>query len=373
MPILRRLGPSASSHPCSESSSRPHPPEGRPTPQPEVLAVLLAHIFDSNYSLLSTFKTAASNGDVHGSLGELRLRWGGALQALWAYTWGLEAPQESAKGKEKARDPERQFHEVASGQLEQLDDRNAQIIESTLRILLLACQRSPTNLFIVSKKLPFLQDFLLTRLYGFAPERKYAETFPARRDWIDRADDENHDNEIPRPNWVEPSAALRDVYLALLRKVLEAGADPGTTWRLFSLVKTTESERRRKDEAASSSGMQTPIPRSFSRSSTPVPSGGSDTPNANGITPSKARRRPQLTIPASASPAVAEIERLDAEVLELLRHGMRSRWPEMFIFRGGNGMSEAGVELSDMGRGWPTASKGFNFSVSWTSSYRRLC
>lgn len=327
-----------------------------------MLAVLLAHIFDNNYSLLSAFKQSDEVSDLDDSLGDLRLRWGGALQALWAYLWGLEASKESAKGKEKARDPSRRFFEVASGQLEQLDDNHRQLIETTLRILLLACQRSTANLFILHKKLPFLQDFLLTRLYGYTPDRKYAETFPARSDWIDRDEDEDEEDQS-RPEWVEATPILREVYLILLRKLLEVGSDAKTTWRLFSLVKTTESQRRRKDGSTLNSGLQTPTPQSSTRSTTPIPPSDDAVQQTNGGTPTR-KRRPHLTIPTSATPAVMDMERLDVEILDLIRHGMRSRWPDMFVFRGGHGMSEAGVELSDMGRAWPAAQKGFNYSVS---------
>lgn len=299
------------------------------------------------------------------ALGDVRLRWGGALKALWSYLWGTKSPSESTKGKERARDTERQFMEVASGQLENADAKHRAIIEITFRLLLLACQRSPANLFIIMDKLPFLQEFLLCRLYGFVPPRKYAETFPARKDWIDRMEDEDEDESTTKPQWKEPPASLRVVYLALLKKVLETGVDPKTTWRLFSLVKTSESARRRKDESATHSGAQTPTPQSTTRPTTPVPRADTESPADQQDTPrAKSRKRPHLTIPGSATAPIIDIERLDLEVLDLIRHAMRSRWPTMFVFRGGRGMSESGIELNDMGRAWPTAQKGFNFSVS---------
>lgn len=333
-------------------------------PRPEILAVLLAHIFDNNYSLLSVFKEEAGTdaARLEDTLGDVRLRWGGALKALWSYLWGLNGLSESTKGKERAQDTQRQFTEVASGQLENADATHRAMIETTFRLLLLACQRSPTNLFIINDKLPFLQEFLLCRLYGFVPPRKYAETFPARKDWIDRMDDEG---EIaPRPDWVEPLAPLRVVYLASLKKILEAGVDPKTTWRLFSLVKTSESVRRLKDESATPSGTQTPTFQPPTRPTTPVPRPETESSGDQQETPrAKSRKRPHLTIPGSATAPVVDIERLDLEVLDLIKHAMRSRWPNMFVFRGGRGMSDAGIELNDMGRAWPTAQKGFHFSV----------
>lgn len=335
--------------------------------------MLLAHIFDSNYSLLSVYKqkpNTNTEGDARldSGLGDLRLRWGGALQALWAYLWGLDRPSDSAKGKERARSQAQLPVQVLSGELETSGAERAQLLETTLKILLLACQRSPTNLFIISTKMPFLADFLVTRLYGHTPQRTFAETFPARRQWIERSDDDvfgSDEGQDTALEWTEPRPALRDIYLSLLRKLLEAGVDQKTTWRLFMLVKTTESARRRKDEAVLNSGAVTPTFQPSTRSSTPVPRIRDATPSTNGDeTPVKPKKRPNLTIPATTAPPVFEADRLDTEVLDLLKHAMRSRWPDMFVFRGGHDMNEAGIELSDMGRAWPAAQKGFNFSVS---------
>ena len=362
MPTLRTLGPPTAPSAESESSSNPH--STKITPQPDILAVLLAHIFDNNYSLLSIFKDGeeADKALSEDTLGDVRLRWGGALKALWAYLWGSRGPSESTKGKERAQDTERQFTQVASGQLENADPQHREMIETTFRLLLLACQRSPTNLFIIMDKMPFLQEFLLCRLYGFVPSRRYAETFPARRDWIDRMED---DEDMAKPEWREAPTSLRVIYLALLKKVLETGVDPKTTWRLFSLVKTSESVRRLKDESANQSGAQTPTPQPTTRPTTPVARTDTGSPGEHQDTPrARSRKRPHLTIPGTATTPVIDIERLDLEVLDLIKHAMRSRWPNMFVFRGGRGMSESGIELNDMGRAWPTAQKGFNFSVS---------
>lgn len=362
MPSLRRL--SSPSPPSTESSSSSSPvaTSSSSLPDPHVLAVLLAHIFDNNYSLLSVFKSPSppSHEELEGQLGDLRLRWGGALPALWAYMWGIDPPSDSTKGKERSSRTDQPYQAIISGQLE-ADETRRHLLETTFHVFLLAAQRSPTNMFILANKLSLLYDFLLVRLYGHTPKRHYAETFPARRDWIDRMDDE--EDTASELDWTQPSNSLRSVYHDLLRKLLEAGVDPKTTWRLFALVKTSESDRRRKDEALLHSGYSTPLAQPSTRSSTPVPPVSDDPFTAsNGDTPVKTKKRPNLTIPTSTPPTL-NIERLDAEMLDLLRHAMRSRWPDMFVFRGGHEMSESGIELSDMGRAWPTPQKGFNFSV----------
>jgi hypothetical protein len=172
---------------------------------------------------------------------------------------------------------------------------------------------------------------------------------------VDRDDDED-DQE---PAWKAPSTSLRATYLSLLRKLLETGVNQKITWRLFELVKTTEADRRKKDEHQEE--------KVHSETSTPT---GTAPPTPTKIragteesTLTMKKKRPQLTLAPTTPLPVANMERLDAEVLDLLRHAMRSRWPDMFVFRGGRGISEAGIELPDLGRAWPGAQKGFHFSV----------
>jgi hypothetical protein len=329
------------------------------------LSYFLAHIYDNDYALLSLFDNQPSDAPpLEERIGDVKIRWGGALPVLWAYLWGLHIPSDTSKGKEKARDTERLFQEAASGHHERSDETHALIIETTFRLLLASVQRSASNLFLLSNKLDLLCEFLLYRLYGPPTKRVYVDTFPAKIDWADRGEEDERRSEW---DWKAPSPGLREVYLSLLRKVLEAGVNQKVTWRLFELVKTTEADRRKKDEGILDSGTSTPIntapptPTRPSRTQTPTP-GADDT-----TTTLKSRKRPQLTLATTAPPPVADMERLDVEVLDLLRHAMRSRWPDMFVFRGGKGISEAGIELPDLGRAWPGAQKGFHFSVSSVS------
>lgn len=365
LPILRRLGSTTTLPDNSAStSSRPSDPQVRP--DPKILSVILAHVFDNNYSLLSVFDEVATGSAVlEEKVGELRLRWGGGLPLLWAYMWGSDAPSHSKKGKKKAGSASQSFLEVASGQLEEEGDAHSKLLEITFQTLLIAAQRSAANLFILAKKLDLLSEFLLYRLYGPSMERKCAEAFPARSDWIDRYDEDlgTETTYTYRP----PTPALRVVYLSLLRKMLEAGVNQKITRRLFELVKTTEADRRKADEEILNSGTQTPT--DFSSTPTKVPRhtpGPSEDEMTSALT-SKMKRRPQLTLLPTAPPPVADMERLNAEVLDLLRRGMRCRWPDMVVFRGGKGISEAGIELSDLGRAWPTGQKGFHYSVCLVS------
>ena len=361
LPILRKLGQSQSNMSettASSSSDLSHQDQSQTLPDPRILSYLLAHIFDNNYSLLSIFDPPPEDGPpLAERLGELKLRWGPALPLLWAYMWGQNIPSDSKKGKEKARDNDRLFKEVISGRNERMDDQHSQIILVTFKLLLASAQGSTSNLFILSSKLDLLSEFLINRIYGPAKKRTFADTFPSRRDWVDREDDET-DEELP---WDPPSSSLREVYLSLLRKLLETGVNQRITWRLFELVKTTEAARRRKDEhpheGTNQSGTSTPT-----GTAPPTPTKKSPSDEESGLAMKK--KRPQLTLAPTAPLPVADMERLDAEVLDLLRHAMRLRWPDMFVFRGGSGISEASIELPDLGRAWPGAQKGFHFSVS---------
>jgi len=363
LPILRKLGQSQSNMSettASSSSDLSHQDQSQTLPDPRILSYLLAHIFDNNYSLLSIFDPPPEDGHpLAERLGELKLRWGPALPLLWAYMWGQNIPSDSKKGKEKARDNDRLFKEVISGRNERMNDQHSQIILVTFKLLLASAQGSTSNLFILSSKLDLLSEFLINRIYGPAKKRTFADTFPSRRDWVDREDDET-DEELP---WNPPSSSLREVYLSLLRKLLETGVNQRITWRLFELVKTTEAARRRKDEhpheGTNQSGTSTPT-----GTAPPTPTKKSPSDEESGLAMKK--KRPQLTLAPTAPLPVADMERLDAEVLDLLRHAMRLRWPDMFVFRGGSGISEAGIELPDLGRAWPGAQKGFHFSVSHT-------
>jgi hypothetical protein len=129
------------------------------------------------------------------------------------------------------------------------------------------------------------------------------------------------------------------------------------TWRLYGLVRR---------EVNASTGKVIP------KSSRAEAEGNASDPTLSAPpriqpTSSSARRGPgslRLEMPTGE----AEIEdRLDPEVLELLRHTMKHRWPNAFVFGGGSGEDIGGLELRDMGRVWPKPDRGINFTVSLIS------
>ncbi|KAL7420576.1 Beige protein-like 1 [Cryptotrichosporon argae] len=274
------------------STSRPRPLDG------QVLGLLLAHILSNNYALLSLFADLGDMADVEQRLGsDLVLRSTGGLKLLWAYLW------DSDHGTSGSTDGRFAFDWVAAGQSEGVDgdDDRARLVELSMRVLLAAAGSSTANLLVIHARLPGLTDFLCTRLYGPEPKRHYETTFPAREDWY--APSERAESPAP-PAWRAPLASLRGVYLALLRRMLEAGVSQAQAWRLFSLLK--------------------------------------------------------LAVPSPAAPA--ELETLNAEVLETLQLAMRAKWPDAFVFRGGKDHVPGGLQISDLGRPWMPSAKGFMFS-----------
>ena len=288
-------------------------------------------------------------------LGEIIVKRPDALPLLWAYLCGVDASVSHAtspiKGKGRARD-----HDVSLGGFETKSRLTAHLVKLTFQILLAAVSASIANLFAIRPHLPYLPEFLITRLYCLPVERKYDVTFPPREGWYDPEQD--GDNQMVEEEWCAPEPSLRKVYLALLRRLLEAGVDQKVAWRLFGQVKTPLTSSK-MDNATSIETQSEPL-------TTTRESSGSQTSTEEEQVlraPRKTPKPPPLHIDM-APPTMDDGEKLDPEVLDLLRHAMKSRWPDVFVFRGGSGESEDGLVLPDIGRAWPAASKGFHFSVS---------
>jgi hypothetical protein len=320
-------------------------------PHSQILALLLAHILNNNYTIISLLASLdyaqARDVKMDEKLGvDLVISCGAALPLLWAYLWGRNADVEAQgdrKGKTKAADSDVHFGQLETGGND--GDERARLVLLTFKILLTAASASTPNLFLIKSRLPLLSEYLMTRLYGLEPKRHYEVTFPALDEWAG-------EEEAEAVVWTAPSEELRVVYLGLLRKLLETGVDQTLTWRLFGLVK-----RRRGEASEHTKGDVTPAVEE-----TPTASTSND-----GGTSKSARRRPtglQLVIPAASPEVVDSEDRLDAEVLDLIRHGMKARWPDVFVFRGGRGYDVGGIELRDMGKPAAALQKGFTFSVS---------
>jgi len=317
---------------------------------------------NDNYIILSLLSPstntleALTDDELKDKLGDLTVKRGAALPLLWAYLWGLEdaSPDHGVKGKGKERPRTEEERMLQAGELERETDES--LLRVGLSILTLAAQSSTANLFTIRYHLPVLPEFLMTRLYGYPAERKYEVTFPARDDWCD---DLPEDDEVTwSKSWTAPSDELRSVYLALFRRLLEGGVTQQLVWRLFSLAKVSANSLNPDGTISSSFGV-TP-------SDSVVTSPGLEDAATN-TTPRANRKRPRPSLHISTTLKAPEDERLRPEILELIRHTMKARWPPAFVFRGGNGENEGGLELKDMGKAWPGGPKGFNFSVGLQS------
>jgi hypothetical protein len=292
---------------------------------------------------LSIVRTIPSGNELEEAelkekLGELTLTRGDALPLLWSYLWGQDGNQD--KGKLKT---EQTYADLTDGTLEQaVDDR---LLRLTFLVLSIASTNT-FNLFTLRQHLPDLVPFLLIRLYGRPKRRKYEITFPPRDDWCDDLPDEED-----ALLWRAPEEPLRSTYLALLRRLLDGGVDQQIVWRLFSLVK--QYPHAAPTSTAQTSGAVTPS----LEGSNPL-----DQPRPASTTRATPRKRPKPGLHISTTMRPADEEKLQPEILDLLRHAMKARWPGVFVLR--DASAGAGLELADMGRPWPQGPKGFNFSVS---------
>lgn len=322
---------------------------------PIVMAHLLAHIFNNNYTILSTFPQLLASGsmpsetDLREKLGELTVRRGEALPLLWAYLWGLDEDFRFDGDRTPGRDI---TDTVNGGSYERTID--PAVLSLTMTVLSVAAQNSHANLLTLRQHLPELPEFLVARLYGRLAKRKYETTFPPRDDWCDDLPDPED-----VPEWYNPDPDLRGIYLSLLRKILDGGVDQIIVWRLFSLIKVSPSQNNFSSQTSEAvtpalQGIEAfPIEPSSASTLRPMP---------------KKRPRPGLHISTTMRPR--DEENLQPEILDLIRHCIKSRWPSCFVMRGGSAGQEGGIELADMGRSWPLGPKGFNFSVSDSSSAR---
>ena len=324
-------------------------PMAAPQPDPQILGHLFAHIMSSDYSCLSLFGHSSAEGEK-----EIRstIRHGTALPLLLSYALGASTciGRILSKGKkaeivEAAKDEER----FIMGHFDMADAKQGEMLSKLIESLTQVASASISNLFTIARHLPHLQMWLVTRMYGPAEERQYAVTFPPREGWASKVDD---DEAAETFAWQPPTAALRQAYLGLLRKMLEVGVSREVTWRLFAQVRKDEQLRQKTQDSAQLS------PASSGRASP-----------ANGA--AKRKRGPTLLKLRLPSDEAAAQEKLDVEVLDLLQHAMKARWPPAFIFGGGSA-KHGRLELKETGRTWPKGERGLHFSVSRCSECIRL-
>lgn len=315
---------------------------------PETLGLLLSHILDNNYTLRSLFADVGTVDSasvcqwLDDKLGEVFLRRADALPLLWSYVWGLEDEADGSSTDQTI--PYTKVLECASGEREQ-DEARAKLALITIRILDIAARSSKANAMLIQSRLPWLSDFLVTRIYGLAPKREFEDTFPARIEWFQNANAE--DGPETQPTWVAPSDQLRAAYLSLLRQQLQCGVTTPLTWRLVQLVRKVPPAPAPKPAAIASSGTVTPTTEQEQENESP-------SRPFRGKTPLK------ITMPSAPDD---KDESLVHEVLDLLKIAMQNQTPSAFILRGARGNAEGGLEIPDLGRVWPNSTKGLIFTA----------
>nr|ODN91829.1 hypothetical protein L203_01081 [Cryptococcus depauperatus CBS 7841] len=322
------------------------PPTTPPnSPDRQILAHLFAHICSNSYAFLTLFQSPPlSLSDISSRLGDVLVRpsTSDALGLIWLYLLGESL---------QAKDEEKVWMNAVEG--EEGSERN-KLFQLTFQLFLVIGQASSLNLFILVSQLHDLANFLVTKLYGPKEKREYEITFLSRDDWlVEREEEEEKKEELV---WRQPTNRLRSTYLLLLKKILEAGVDHKTTWRLFELVKIQgkkiSTPPTEVDSNNSSSEKTTASPDSI----------GSPTSSAVFVPKNSTfRGKPNLYINTIKTGEDDE-ERLQPEVLDLIRHALKSKWPDVFVFNGGSADSLGGLNLRETGRDWMNAHKGLNFS-----------
>lgn len=272
----------------------------------------------------------------------------------------------------------------------------------TYRILIVIIQSSWSNLFKTQQVLPSIYEAILRRLYGPSVERREEsemarslELEPSRRKAAARG--KQQQDTLPQflvtnytdlaspggtihgqgttPALVQSTsnqashvheladAALRPVLLKLLRRLVEAGIPVEYTHMLFRLAKKSNAPTAlaiiKNAQAAEEEGNNGPreIGSASNRSSP------SKSPAGRRTRPAKPMSL-KLALNVLAGSAKNGPSVLDKDILEILRHGMSRRWPDVFMFSPEMGGSPGGLLCSDLGKMWPTSVKGYYF-MAW--------
>ncbi len=144
---------------------------------------------------------------------------------------------------------------------------------------------------------------------------------------------------------------LRAILFRILRRLVEAGIPSHYSHKLFRLAKLDQ---------------EGPRP-SLSAIATPKPDESSPSKGMPRKTPMRA---PSLHLDlgddfqTKHNPNLEQIQQLDGDILDIIRHGMTKRWPDMFCFSPRVGGTAGGLFMPEMGRQWPSAQKGYHFMVS---------
>lgn len=271
----------------------------------------------------------------------------------------------------------------------------------TYRILIVIVQSSWANLFKTQQVLPSIYEAILKRLYGPAIGRREEsemarglELEPSRRKMAGK--EGQRQDSLPRfsvtsyADLASPGgtvhgqqivadpvrsetqkadyahdvadAALRPVLLKLLRRLVEAGVPVEYAHMLFRLAK--------KSNAPTALAIIKNAQAAEEEANGPLEIGTGSNKSSPSKSPAGRRTRPakpmslKLALNVLAGSAKNGPSVLDKDILEVLRHGMSRRWPDVFMFSPEMGGSPGGLLCNDLGKTWPTSVKGYYF-MAW--------
>lgn len=271
----------------------------------------------------------------------------------------------------------------------------------TYRILIVIVQSSWANLFKTQQVLPSIYEAILKRLYGPAVGRREEsemarslELEPSRRKMAGK--EGQRQDSLPRfsvtsyADLASPGgtvhgqqpvtasvrsetkkagyshdvadAALRPVLLKLLRRLVEAGVPVEYAHMLFRLAK--------KSNAPTALAIIKNAQAAEEEANGPLEVGTGSNKSSPSKSPAGRRTRPakpmslKLALNVLAGSAKNGPSVLDKDILEVLRHGMSRRWPDVFMFSPEMGGSPGGLVCNNLGKTWPTSVKGYYF-MAW--------
>lgn len=275
----------------------------------------------------------------------------------------------------------------------------------TYRVLIVIVQSSWSNLFKSQRVLPSIYEAILKRLYGSAVGRREEsemarslELEPSRRKGAAKEKERQHSlpqvlvssyTDLASPGGTihggvhgnaEPGTvakatsrkdadihdvadtALRAILLKLLRRLVEAGVPTEYAHMLFQLVK--------KSDAPTALAIIKNAQAAEEEGTNPFEGVPGSTQSSPSKSPAGKRTRPtkpmslKLALNVLAGSAKNGPSVLDRDILEILRHGMSRRWPDVFMFSPELGGSEGGLMCNNLGKMWPTSAKGYYF-MAW--------
>lgn len=158
-------------------------------------------------------------------------------------------------------------------------------------------------------------------------------------------------------------ATLRSILLKLLRRLVEAGIPIEYAHMLFRLAKKSNAPTALaiiKNAQAAEEGAEVQTTEGGVASNRSSPS---KSPAGKRTRPAKPMSL-KLALNVLAGSAKNGPSVLDKDILEILRHGMSRRWPDVFMLSPQMGGSPGGLHCRDLGKTWPTSVKGYYF-MAW--------